>query len=232
MMRNFHMIHIKIQMIVIQTHHLKIKDVFSDHKHHSNRWIDKSNPYNSIYNIIVTTPDQREFLLKLKDFSQNSTTGDFLADQVSSIIEKVGLEKFAAFVTDSGSNCHQAREIIEHTYPHIIDMRCIAHAINLIASNFTKISSVAAFISELNKIMRKKPEIISNTQVKNLLKNDEFFFMSQTISHIINPIKDCILKLEARTALLADGYIQMLKLAATINHLPSSNTLKLAIIGI
>ncbi|CAG8725823.1 1454_t:CDS:2 [Rhizophagus irregularis] len=68
--------------------------------------------------------------------------------------------------------------------------------------------------------MRKKPEIISNTQVKNLLKNDEFFFMSQTISHIINPIKDCILKLEARTA-LADGYIQMLKLAATINCLPS-----------
>ncbi|CAB5210216.1 unnamed protein product [Rhizophagus irregularis] len=221
--------------------------------------MDKSNLYNSIYNFIITTPDQREFLLKLKDFSQNSATGDFLADQVSSIIEKVGLETFAAFVTDSGSNCHQAREIIEHTYPHIIDMRCIAHAINLIASNFTKILSVGAFISELNKvieffnrlhaankkleeglrnmkiifdwIMRKKPEIISNTQVKNLLKNDEFFFMSQTISHIINPIKDCILKLEARTA-LADGYIQMLKLAATINCLSSSNTLKLAIIGI
>ncbi|RGB32469.1 hypothetical protein C1646_762834 [Rhizophagus diaphanus] len=44
--------------------------------------------------------------IPFSDFSQNSTTGDFLADQVSSIIEKVGLEKFAAFVTDSGSNCH------------------------------------------------------------------------------------------------------------------------------
>ncbi|RGB27936.1 hypothetical protein C1646_768447 [Rhizophagus diaphanus] len=80
--------------------------------------------------------------------------------------------------------------------------------------------------------MWEKPEIISNTQVKNLLKNDEFFFMSQTISHIIDLIKDCILKLKARTAILADCYIQMLKLAATINRLPSSNTLKPAIIGI
>jgi hypothetical protein len=80
--------------------------------------------------------------------------------------------------------------------------------------------------------MREKPEIISNTQVKNLLKNDEFFSMSQTISCIMEPIKDCMLKLEARTAILADCYIQMLKLAATINHLPSSNTLKTAIIGI
>jgi hypothetical protein len=80
--------------------------------------------------------------------------------------------------------------------------------------------------------MREKSEIISSTQVRNQLKNNEFFSMSQTVSRIIEPIKDCILKLEARTATLADCYIQMLKLAATINHLPSSNTLKSAIIGI
>jgi len=101
----------------------------------------------------VTTPDRREFLLELKDYSQGSTTGEFLANQVSSMIEKVGLEKFAAFVTDSGNNCRRAREIIEHTYPHVIDMRCIAHAINLIAADFSKISSVAAFIGELNKVI-------------------------------------------------------------------------------
>jgi hypothetical protein len=32
-------------------------------------------------------------------------------------------------------------------------MRCIAYAINLIAADFTKISSMAAFISELNKVI-------------------------------------------------------------------------------
>ena len=56
--------------------------------------------------------------------------------------------------------------------------------------------------------------------------------MSQIISHIMEPIKDCILKLEARTATLVDCFIQMLKLAATINRLPSANILKPAIMGI
>jgi len=80
--------------------------------------------------------------------------------------------------------------------------------------------------------LREKPEIISNTQVKNQIKDDEFFSISQTITRIIEPIKDCILKLEAKTSTLADCYICLLKLAATINRLPSSNILKSAIIGI
>src|SRR5271154_2734022 len=56
--------------------------------------------------------------------------------------------------------------------------------------------------------------------------------MSQTIAHIMEPIKDCIFKLETRTSTLADCYICMLKLAVSINQLPSSNTLKPNIIGI
>jgi hypothetical protein len=44
--------------------------------------------HNSIYNFIVTTPDRCEFLLELKDYSRGSTTGDFLADQVSSIYNR------------------------------------------------------------------------------------------------------------------------------------------------
>ncbi|GES96156.1 ribonuclease H-like domain-containing protein [Rhizophagus clarus] len=250
------------------------------------RWT--SLTHNSIYNYIVTTPDRQKFLLELKDYSQGSTTGDFLADQISSIVEKTGVEKFAAFVTDSGSNCRRARELIERTYPHVIDMRCAAHAINLIAADFSKNSIVASFISELNKvieffnrshaankeleeglrnmkisggrlqtyvktrwgslfnsvnsilharpvfdwIIREEPEIITSIQVKNQLKNNEFFSIGQTVARIMEPIKDCILKLEARTATLADYYIQMLKLAATINRIPSSNTLRSAIIGI
>jgi len=91
--------------------------------------------------------------VKLNDYSQGSTTGEFLANQVSSIIENIGLKKFAAFVTDSGSNCRRAREIIEHNYPHILNIRCAAHAINLIASDFFKIPSVTAFISKLNKMI-------------------------------------------------------------------------------
>jgi len=56
--------------------------------------------------------------------------------------------------------------------------------------------------------------------------------MCQIISRIMEPIRNCILKLEAQTATLADCYIYMLKLAATVNRLPSSNTLKSTLMGI
>ncbi|GES99414.1 ribonuclease H-like domain-containing protein [Rhizophagus clarus] len=250
-------------------------------------WVAKAIDKQNNYQQTSATKKRKEFLLELKDYLQGSTTGDFLADQVSSIVEKTGVEKFAAFVTDSESNCHRAREIIERTYLHVIDMKCAAHAINLIAADFSKNLIVASFISELNKvieffnrshaankelekglrnmkisegrlqtyvkirwrflfnsvdsilhtrpvfdwIIREKPEIITSIQVKNQLKNNEFFSMGQTVARIIESIKDCILKLKARTVTLADCYIQMLKLAAIINRLPSSNTLRSAIIG-
>ena len=44
--------------------------------------------------------------------------------------------------------------------------------------------------------------------------------MNQTIIHIMKPIKDCILKLKAKTATLADYYICLLKLATTCETNP------------
>jgi len=34
-----------------------------------------------------------------------SHIGEFLASEISDIIEKIGLDKFAAVVTDNASNC-------------------------------------------------------------------------------------------------------------------------------
>ena len=110
--------------------------------------------------------------MALNDYSQSSTTGEFLADQVSSVIENIGLEKFAAFVTDSGSNCRRAREIIEQNYPHVLNIRCAAHAINLIAADFSKIPKVSTFISELNKVVRFfKNSHVAHNELRDGLRN-------------------------------------------------------------
>lgn len=82
----------------------------------------------------------------------NSHTGEFLASEISNIIEKIGLDKFAAVVTDNASNCRVARNIVQEKYGHIWDVRCAAHAINLIASDLVKINSIKDFISNCGKI--------------------------------------------------------------------------------
>ncbi|CAG8852949.1 5854_t:CDS:2, partial [Gigaspora margarita] len=58
-----------------------------------------------------------------------------LANEISNIIEKLGSEKFAAVVTDAASNCNLARQKTQEMYPHIWNIRCAAHAVNLIAAD-------------------------------------------------------------------------------------------------
>jgi len=50
----------------------------------------------------------------------------------------LGPEKFAAVVTDAGSNVLLARNNIFTIYPQILNIRCIVHAINLISKDICK----------------------------------------------------------------------------------------------
>ena len=77
-----------------------------------------------------------------------------LAEEISHIIEQVGSEKFAAIVTDAASSCRIAREKTEEMNPHIWDIRCATHAINLIAADLVKLDNIKQFITNCGKITR------------------------------------------------------------------------------
>ncbi|CAG8827376.1 19236_t:CDS:2 [Gigaspora margarita] len=196
----------------------------------------------SIYNYIITMVDHKEYLVALKDYSNKSNTGEFLASEINTIIM---LEKFAAIVTDSGSNCRGAHRITNHDYPHVLDLRCIAHLINLIAEDFKISGYITRFFNKshlsnrliddeiramkIKRIQTNYEYILTNELVKNTINNDNFFINCHYINQIIQPVKICIGRLEARTATLADCYINILKLAAAIYQLPKVNPFKLQI---
>lgn len=89
----------------------------------------------SIYNFVVLTPSNQQYLYCLQDFSSSHHTGEFFASEIKKIIEKIGAKKFSAVVTDNASNVRLAREIISKEYPSILNLRCIAHFINLITKS-------------------------------------------------------------------------------------------------
>jgi hypothetical protein len=93
-------------------------------------------------------------LVSLRNYSKDSHTGEFLASEIADVIEKIGLDKFAAVVTDNASNCRLAREKTEENYNHILNIRCIAHAINLIATDLGKIKDIKDFVLNCEKITR------------------------------------------------------------------------------
>ncbi|RHZ62888.1 hypothetical protein Glove_334g4 [Diversispora epigaea] len=106
----------------------------------------------SLYNFIIITSERKEYLIALKNFSKESHTGEMLANEIAIIIKKIGSEKFAAVVTDAAANCRVAREKIQFSYPHIWNIRCIAHAFNLIASDLVKLDAIKEFITKCNKL--------------------------------------------------------------------------------
>ncbi|CAG8769270.1 6355_t:CDS:1, partial [Ambispora leptoticha] len=60
--------------------------------------------------------------------------GEFLAKEISTIIEELGSDKFIAVVIDAASNCNLAHRKTQEMYLYIWNVRCAAHAINLIAA--------------------------------------------------------------------------------------------------
>ena len=53
-------------------------------------------------------------------------------------MENIGPEKLAAVVSDNGSNARVAQKILCEKYPHILNIRCIAHSLNLITKDLCK----------------------------------------------------------------------------------------------
>ena len=81
------------------------------------------------------TSDRKEYLHSLKDFSAESHTADFLANKIKEVIEEIGEKKFAAVVSDNASAIAAAHRKFSESYPHIMNIRCIAHFVNLISKD-------------------------------------------------------------------------------------------------
>jgi hypothetical protein len=87
---------------------------------------------------VIHTSDGKDILWCIQDLSDQSHTAEYLAQKIESVLIDIGIQNFTAIVTDAGSNINLARQIITQKYPHIINVRCIAHCLNLITKDFIK----------------------------------------------------------------------------------------------
>jgi len=92
----------------------------------------------SLWNFVIHTSDGKDILWCIQDLSDQSHTAEYLAQKIESVLSDIGIQNFAAIVTDAGSNINLARQIITQKYPHIVNIRCMAHCLNLITKDFIK----------------------------------------------------------------------------------------------
>ncbi|CAG8758209.1 9433_t:CDS:10, partial [Gigaspora margarita] len=126
-----------------------------------------------------------------------------LANEISNIIEKLGSDKFAAVVTDAASNLKTRWGSLYFTTDSMLRARPV-----------------------FDWLLSEHLETITDQEIANLLANEDFFITCRLVRSIWQPIKEVIYVLETNTAILADCFAYLIKLAVAIKYLPEINTFK------
>src|SRR6185312_4701206 len=92
------------------------------------------------------------------------------------IIDKIGVDRISAIVSDNASNVKKARQIIHNEYPKIENVRCVAHSINLIACDVVKekfgdcllrhINILATFFKSSHQANSKLTQLIKDKEIR------------------------------------------------------------------
>ena len=107
----------------------------------------------SVYDYCLITEERKEYLWLSENYSDiPHHTGEFLGEELIKIVENIGSEKLAAVVSDHASNARVAQKILCEKYPHILNIRCIAHSINLITKDLCKHTFVVETIKKVGII--------------------------------------------------------------------------------
>jgi hypothetical protein len=84
---------------------------------------------------MIITGNNKEYLHSLRDLSNISHTSENLEKEIDKVLSTIGPKKFSAVVTDNASAIANARKHISEKYPHILNIRCVAHYVNLITKD-------------------------------------------------------------------------------------------------
>ena len=79
--------------------------------------------------------DHKEYLYSLRNLSDVNHTAKVLEEKIDSILLEIGPNKFASVISDNASAIANAQKHISEKYPFILNIRCIAHYINLITKD-------------------------------------------------------------------------------------------------
>ena len=103
---------------------------------------------------MLITNKRKEYLLNLENLSDKRHTAEYLSNVIEQVIGRVGINKFVAIISDNGANVAAARRIISQKYPSILNIRCIAHCINLISSDIIKINQANKLVRQANIVTK------------------------------------------------------------------------------
>ncbi|PKK74955.1 hypothetical protein RhiirC2_774208 [Rhizophagus irregularis] len=176
--------------------------------------------------------------LVFDDLSEHSHTGNYIAEVIEEVIEKIGPNKISAILSDNASKVRNACKIIEEKYPNIENVRCIAHAINFITCDILKesfrdrllrkVNTLASLFKNSHQAGAKLIQLIKENSIHGggiKLYLDSVIMLEPVLEQIItneNPLRKAVLALESRSVMLGDCFLSLIQLLAVLKKLPKS----------
>ncbi|CAB4375946.1 unnamed protein product [Rhizophagus irregularis] len=201
-----------------------------------------SGTYRSIWNFIVMTPSRKEYLYQLSDLSENSHTAEYLVTIIEKVIEGIGEDRICAVVSDNAANVRNAQKL----YMRIIQrLRISSHQANAKLAQIIKekgisggglklycktrwttasesVNSVINLESALKEMASDHDKVLTNDKIKPIIQSRNFFSNLRVLGFVLDPLRKAVLSLESRRATLADCFLSLARLAATLKKLPKS----------
>jgi len=105
-----------------------------------------------IINFLITTPTP--VFVKSIETGQQEHTADYIAHEISAVIQEHNPSKVLAVVSDNASAMRKAWEFVTFEFPHIQCYGCTAHVFNLLAQDICKMKTVSSVISNAKSVIK------------------------------------------------------------------------------
>ncbi|GBC13550.1 ribonuclease H-like domain-containing protein [Rhizophagus irregularis DAOM 181602=DAOM 197198] len=203
-----------------------------------------SGTYRSIWNFIVMTPSRKEYLYQLSDLSENSHTAEYLVTVIEKVIEGIGEDRICAVVSDNAANEKLGERLLKRVNILTTFFRS-SHQANAKLAQIIKekgisggglklyckirwttasesVNSVINLESALEEMASDHDKVLTNDKIKPIIQSRNFFSNLRVLGFVLDPLRKAVLSLESRRATLADCFLSLARLAATLKKLPKS----------
>lgn len=132
--------------------------------------------------------------------SEERHTAEYLAKIIEDVVNGIGVDRISAIISDNASNVRNARKIIQEKFPRIENVRCVAHAINLIACDIVKekfgdrllryVNILASFFKNSHQAGSKLSQLIKEKEIHGgglkLYCKTRWTTASESVNSVIN----------------------------------------------
>ncbi|CAG8546078.1 20273_t:CDS:2 [Gigaspora rosea] len=118
-------------------------------------------------------PNRDKLSTELLENVYEDIKNDWIATQIITKMEEVGIHKFSSVITDMAANMKAAWKIIEEKYPHIICLGCSSHVINLLIGDILKIDEIKIVLEDVKTVVKYfKDHHVSMAKLRRIQKEN------------------------------------------------------------